>query len=84
MRKGIPKTNKRPKGPAPACKYCGKPLRSFWKLEWPIRSPNAISQTWSGYGRLGNGFFCSKDCGYFFAIDLMNRIEAGRDGKGKA
>jgi hypothetical protein len=83
MRK-IPKTNKRPAGKRPPCRCCGRPLLSYWQLDWPAHSPSPISQTWSGYGRLGNGFFCNQGCGYRFAIDLMNRVEEGRNGKIKA
>lgn len=77
--RGIPKTNERPKGPAPNCKCCGKKLESYWRLEWPISSRQPISQTWCGWGPSGNGFFCSKGCGYHFAVDVMRRVEFGRE-----
>lgn len=69
----IPKTNSRPPGPSPLCRNCNRPLRSYWALNWPATNRAAIDQTWSGYGRLGNGFFCSLRCGYYWAIEQVKR-----------
>lgn len=74
--KTIPKTNERPPGPRPKCRNCSKPLASYWVLEWPGNSANPVSQTFSGYGRLGNGYFCSRACGYHFAVRVLNSSSA--------
>lgn len=57
----------------PNCKQCGKPLRkSFW-LDWPDSSPGPIGKEFEGYGFMGNDHFCSKTCGYLWAVNFQDK-----------
>lgn len=55
----------------PDCKYCGKPLRKdFDYFDWTSGRPVAIEKRFAGFGFCGNNYFCSKSCGYCYAVDV--------------
>ena len=72
----------------PKCRYCGKRLYKYWQVEVFVgtakqtilerktvgtRSAWARTDVWcGGYGYLGNNFFCSKSCGYYYAVRRLS------------
>lgn len=60
------------------CKMCGKPIhRTLAKFDAETGEPIPPGERtkyrfYGGYGIYGNGWFCTKDCGFWFAVAGLN------------
>lgn len=77
-----------PKPGNPKCIVCGKPMPAEYEWTFPsaardehgnTRLQKSVRGKLLGYGYMANGYFCTKNCGYRWAL---KKLKAAADGKG--
>lgn len=58
---------------APACRFCGDPLRPVYEMTYV--DSQSIRGPITGYGYYGQSAFCSLRCGYRFGLLVVQKSE---------